>query len=116
MDRKYELTKNNRVITMVMIAIGIIAIAMGFMNDKTRAWAVLLQNDFYFTAMSLAATFFLAFNYAAQAGWAVAIKRVSEAITGFLKFGMIGLILICFFGRHDLYQWTHRELMDPSSP
>ena len=104
---------------MTMIAIGVVAIIMGFLTDKTRAWAVLLQNNFYFTAMSLGATFFIAFNYAAQSGWSVAVKRVAEAMGGFLKFGMIGMLLIFIFGHHDLYHWTHfslEELSDPNSP
>ncbi len=115
-DRKYELTKNNKIISLVMMAIGVVAVIVGFMTDSTRAWAVLLQNDFYFTAIALCGTFFIAFNYAAQAGWAVAIKRVPEAITGFLKYGMAGLILIFIFGHHDLYHWTHPELYDKASP
>ena len=101
---------------MIMVAIGIAAIVVGFMTDTTRAWAVLLQNNFYFTAISLAGTFFIAFNYAAQAGWSVAVKRVPEAMSGFLKFGMLGMILIFIFGHHDLYHWTHPELYDPKSP
>ena len=103
-------------IPLVMIAIGVVAIVMGFMTDKTRIWAVLLQNDFYFTAMALAGTFFIAFNYAAQAGWAVGIKRVPEAMSGFLKYGMVGLILIFIFGHHDLYHWTHHTLAELSDP
>ena len=117
MDRKYELTRNNKMIPMAMMAIGVIAIAMGFMNsDKTRVWAVLLQNNFYFTAMALAGTFFVAVNYVAQAGWSVGIKRVPEAMSGFLKYGMLGMILIFALGHHDLYHWTHKELYDPNSP
>ncbi|MEO8086142.1 MAG: quinol:cytochrome C oxidoreductase [Bacteroidota bacterium] len=103
-------------IPLVMMAIGVLAVVMGFMTDKTRAWAVLLHNDFYFTAIALCGTFFIAFNYAAQAGWAVAIKRVPEAMTGFLKYGMAGLILIFIFGHHELYHWTHPELYDKASP
>lgn len=103
-------------IPLVMIAIGVVAIVMGFMTDKTRIWAVLLQNDFYFTAMALAGTFFIAFNYAAQAGWAVGIKRVPEAMSGFLKYGMVGLILIFIFGHHDLYHWTHHTFAELSDP
>src|ERR1043165_4754924 len=104
-DRKYELNKNNKIIPLVLMAIGVIAIVVGFMTDSTRAWASLLTSDFYFTAIALASAFFIAFNYAAQAGWAVGIKRVPEAITGFLKYGMAGLILIFIFGHHDLYHW-----------
>lgn len=116
MDRKYELTRNNKLIPMIMMVIGVIAIVMGFMTDKTRAWAVLLQNNFYFTAMALCGTFFVAVNYVAQAGWAVSIKRVPEAMMGFLKFGMLGMILIFTFGHHDLYHWTHSYLYDVNSP
>ncbi len=116
MDRKYELTKNNKVIPVVMMIIGIAAVVTGFMTDTTRTWASLLQNNFYFTAMALCGTFFMAFNYVAQAGWSVAIKRVPEAVGGFLKFGMAGMLLIFIFGQHDLYHWTHHELYDPASP
>lgn len=119
MDRKYELTRNNKMIPLVMIAIGIVAIIMGFMTDKTRIWAVLLQNNFYFTAISLAGTFFISFNYAAQAGWAVGIKRIPEAMSGFLKYGMLAMIVIFIFGHYEIYHWTHfsfAELSDPKSP
>ena len=116
MERKYELTQNNKVIPMIMVAIGIVAVVIGFMSDKTRTWAVLLQNNFYFMAISLCGTFLMAFNYVAQAGWSVSIKRVAEAQGGFLKFGMIGLILIFIFGHHDIYSWTHAEFYDPNSP
>ena len=101
---------------MIMIAVGVVAIVMGFMTDKTRTWAALLQNNFYFTAMALAGTFFVAFQYVAQAGWAVGIKRVPEAMGGFLKFGMAGMIVIFLLGHHDLYHWTHAELYDKASP
>lgn len=101
---------------MIMIAVGVVAIVMGFMTDKTRTWAALLQNNFYFTAMALAGTFFVAFQYVAQAGWAVGIKRVPEAMGGFLKYGMVGMIVIFLLGHHDLYHWTHAELYDKASP
>jgi hypothetical protein len=115
-DRKYELTKNNKIVPMVMVAVGVIAIIMGFVTDSSRMWAVLLQNNFYFTAMALAGTFFVAVQYVAQAGWAIGIKRVPEAMGGFLKFGAVGMILIFIFGHHDLYHWTHKALYDVNSP
>src|SRR4051812_43607144 len=114
-DRRYELTKNNKLIPMIMMAVGVIAIIVGFMTDVTRTWATLLHNNFYFTAMALCGTFFVAVNYVAQAGWAVGIKRVPEAMGGFLKFGAIGMILIFIFGHSDLYAWTHPEYYDPNN-
>ena len=116
MDTNYTLTKNNKTIPMIMIAIGLIAIVVGFMTDQTRAWAVLLQNNFYFTAIALAGTFFVAVQYVAQAGWATGIIRVPEAMGGFLKYGAIGMILIFILGHNHLYFWTHSEYYDPKSP
>ncbi|HRI40103.1 MAG: quinol:cytochrome C oxidoreductase [Bacteroidia bacterium] len=115
-DRKYELTQNNKVLPLVLMAVGVAAVAVGFMTDKTRAWASLLTNGFYFNAIALAGTFFVAVNYVAQAGWAVGIKRVAEAMGGFLKFSMAILIITFLGGHHDLYHWTHHELYDPNSP
>ena len=116
MDTKYTLTRNNKIIPMILMAIGVIAIITGFMSDSTRAWAALLHNNFYFMGLALAATFFVAVQYVAQAGWAIGFIRVPEAMGGYLRFAMPIMILIFIFGHHDLYHWTHAELYDPKSP
>jgi hypothetical protein len=115
MDTKYTLTKNDKTIPLIMIVIGVVAIVVGFMTDTTRTWASLLQNNFYFTAMALCGTFFVALNYVAQTGWTVVIKRVPEAMGAFLKYGAVGMILIFILGHHDLYFWTHGEYYDPKN-
>ena len=100
---------------LVMMAIGVITVIAGFMTDKTRIWAVLLQNDFYFTALGLCGIFFVALQYVAQAGWTVGFKRIPEAMGGFVKFGMLGLIIIFLLGHNELYFWTHTGISDPKS-
>ena len=115
-DQKFELNQNNKVLPLVMIAIGVVAIAIGMIADPTRAWASLLINNFYFNAIALAGTFFVAVNTIAQTGWSVGLVRVPEAMGGFLKYSMIGMILIFIFGHHDLYFWTHPEYYDKASP
>jgi len=116
MDTKYTLTKNNKILSMVLMAIGLIAIVTSFSTDPTRAWAALLHNNFYFMSIALASTFWVAVQYVAQAGWAIAFIRVPEAMGGYLKYGMLFMILIFIFGHHTLYHWTHAELYDPKSP
>jgi hypothetical protein len=116
MDRKYELTRNNKIACIIMILIGVIAVIVGFSTNSDRAWASLLHNNFYFMAISLCGTFFMAVNYIAQAGWSVGIKRVPEAMGGYLKFGMLAMILIFIFGHHDLYHWTHYSFEELSNP
>ena len=116
MDQKFELNQNNKVLPLVMIAVGVAAVAIGFMSDPPRTWASLLINNFYFNAIALAGTFFVAVQLIAQSGWSVAVIRVPEAMGAFMKYGMLGMILIFVFGHHDLYHWTHPELYDKASP
>ncbi|MBA2581968.1 MAG: quinol:cytochrome C oxidoreductase [Bacteroidetes bacterium] len=94
------------------MAIGVIAIAVGFMTDHethgTRVWANLLTNSIFFLGMGVCATFYIALNYAAEAAWGVALKRVFEAVAAFLPFGALALIIVLFAGTmhwHHIYHW-----------
>jgi hypothetical protein len=106
---EFNFKKNAKNFFMVLMAIGVVTIIAGFLINPHRTWSALLVNDFYFLAIALCGTFFVAVNTIAQAGWAVGFRRVPEAMGTFILFGGIGMILIFLFGHHDLYQWTHAE-------
>src|ERR1017187_3128210 len=106
---EFNFTKNAKNFFMVLMAIGVVTIIAGFLINPHRTWSALLVNDFYFLAIALCGTFFVAVNTIAQAGWAVGFRRIPEAMGTFIFFGGIGMILIFIFGHHDLYQWTHPE-------
>ncbi len=83
-------------------------------TPETRIWANLLLNSYYFLLFAVAALFFIAVNYAANAGWATLLKRVMEAITSYLPIGIISLIAVLYFGKEHLYHWVYyldQELM-----
>nr|WP_299202265.1 quinol:cytochrome C oxidoreductase [uncultured Brumimicrobium sp.] len=102
------------VVGIVFTGIGIIA-AMGDGNLGQKFMGNLLSNSFFFFSIAISAMFFLALQYATEAGWFVYIKRVIEAITGYLPVGM-GLLLITFItlsfmnGAH-IYMWMDPEVM-----
>lgn len=102
------------VVGIVFTGIGIIA-AMGDGNLGQKFMGNLLSNSFFFFSIAISAMFFLALQYATEAGWFAYIKRVIEAITGFLPVG-IGLLLITFItlsfmnGAH-IYMWMDPEVM-----
>jgi hypothetical protein len=80
----------------------------------TRLWANLLLNSYYFLLFAVAALFFIAVNYAANAGWATLLKRVMESISSYLPIGIISLVAVLYFGKEHLYHWVHyldQELM-----
>jgi len=118
----YNFTQKNKTIAFVLMAIGLVSVIAGFVTHSHQAWSNLLHNTFYFMAIALAATFFLAVQYAAEVGWSVVLKRILEAMGQFLPYGA-ALMLIVFFGNyiaahnggHYLYHWLHEELYDPAS-
>jgi len=102
------------VVGIVFTGIGVIA-AMGDGNLGQKFMGNVLSNSFFFFSIAISAMFFLALQYATESGWFVYIKRVIEAITGFLPMG-IGLLVITFItlsfmnGAH-IYQWMDPEVM-----
>ena len=74
-----------------------------------RVWANLLVNSYYFLLFGVGALFFVALNYAANAGWAVMVKRVAEGISGYIPFGLVLLMIALIFGGKEIYHWVHYE-------
>ena len=72
----------------------------------TRVWANLLMNSYYFWLFAVAAVFFIAVNYVANAGWAVMLKRIMEAQSSYLLIGSILLVGIILGSKDTLYHWV----------
>lgn len=113
----YIFSHTQRITSFVLMAIGAIAIIAGFATESHQAWSNLLWSAFFFTVISLAGTFFLAVQYAAEAGWSIGIKRIPEAMGKFLPYGS-AIILLILIGNyiagqssgHFLYHWWDPEL------
>ena len=43
----YTVTKNNKLISYILMAIGLVAIVFGFINDAHRAWPSLMVNNYF---------------------------------------------------------------------
>lgn len=125
---QYVFSDKTKRLTFVLMAIGVIAliggIVMAFASGGEhggdhghhgwgqRIWSNLLINGFYFFGIALAATFFLAVQYAAHAGWSVVFKRLFEALSSYMPVGAVVLFLVFITGTfhlHHLYHW-----MDPA--
>lgn len=115
---EFKVTKKANVFTLTLIVIGllftVLGIATGYSDHHfiTRFLSNGLINSFFFFSIALGALFFLALQYATETGWYAAIKRVIEAVMGYLPYG-IGFMLLVFIaltltnGAH-IYSW-----MDP---
>lgn len=87
---------------------------------ENKPWANLLTNNFFFLAVALGALFFMAVQYAAQAGWTVVLLRVMEAMTTFLWIPMVIMLIIIItgvmhVGGNHIWHWMAEGIMDPTS-
>lgn len=70
----------------------------------TRLWSSFLLSNVFYVGVAVLATFFIAVSNVADAGWYVMIKRIPEAMGGWLVPGSI-LLLVGLIGAGELYHW-----------
>jgi len=122
---EFKVTSKAKTLTLSMIIIGAVFLAIGIATNSgddhflTRLLTNGLINSFFFFSLALGMLFFLALQYATETGWYAAVKKVIEAIMGYLPYG-IGFMVLVFFaltitdGAH-VYGWMDPETVDPTS-
>ena len=84
-----------------------------------RPWAAFLVNTIFFMGIGIGTLFFLAIQYAAQAGWSAGILRVMEAVALFVGIPLLGMLFLVItgtMGMHLVWHWMQDGIMDPASP
>lgn len=108
MDKELTISSKFKNAAFALIGIGIIAFIYGFIKHPERAWANLLINNYYFLALTIGATFFMALQYITQSGWSSGFVRIPQAIANFFPVLLL-LMIPLLFGLHHLYHWSHAE-------
>lgn len=108
MNIRFTLTPRYTNIAIACIVAGMLTIAYGFYFDADRIWASLLLNNFYFLSLALGASFFMALQYITHPGWSAMFRRVPEAMSAYIPFAGIAMLLL-YFGVHNLYEWSRPE-------
>lgn len=122
---EFVITSKAKRFTLVLMILGVIGIALGLAMEKgghgnhapstiTHILANVLVDSFFYFAIGLGALFFLALQYATETGWYASIKRVIEAVAGFVPYGAgilaVALLTITFMDGAHIYVW-----MDPKT-
>ena len=116
---EFEITKKAKRNTLLIASAGLVLTTIGIINGiddnhfMTRFMVSGLFNSFFFFALGLGALFFLALAYATETAWYAAVKRVIEAVAGFLPYGigLLGIVLLTITildGAH-IYAWMNPE-------
>ena len=62
MENRFVFKKSYKIVFMVCIVVGVVALAMGLLSkniESSRFWANLLLNNYYFLALALGGVFFV---------------------------------------------------------
>src|ERR1017187_6434653 len=120
MIEKFKFSSKAKTLFISTGALGLALIISGLIFDKgetTRFWANYLLCNFYFLAFSIIAVAWMSIQYLAKASWPTVLKRITEAISGYMLIGIVATLI--FFlssfigdktnGIYCLYSWSHIE-------
>ncbi|MEJ6687199.1 MAG: quinol:cytochrome C oxidoreductase [Crocinitomicaceae bacterium] len=118
---EFQITKKAKKNIYVLLGIGLVLTLVGVITGfddhhfSTRLLTNGLIDTFFFFAMGLGALFFLSLAYATETGWYAAVKRVIEAVAGYMPYGiaLLGLVLliITFMDGAHIYSWMDPEVV-----
>ena len=89
----------------LVVAVGGLTLVLGLSFSSQRLWPNLLLLSFYLLTVSLAGVVFIALQYVTGAHWAVALRRVPEAMAKLIPLGGAGLLAILMV-HPALYSWA----------
>ena len=109
-DEQFEFAGKAKTWSLAAIAIGVVAIALGFLTGQVeRTFSNLLLMAYYATGVSLAGAFFCAIQYVTQAGWSASILRVPHAFIKIIPIPAIILVIVIIAGLSFKHTITNEE-------
>jgi len=109
-DEQFEFKGKAKTWSLVMIAVGVIGIAYGFLSSNgERTFANLLLMGYYFACVCICGIFFCAVQYVAQAGWSASILRIPQAFAKTLPYAAIVLLVIICSGLYFTHTGANED-------
>jgi hypothetical protein len=131
-EEKYVITSANKKWAFGLMIIGALLALIGYLTYHPhveglgehdlhhlvtkRLLGNILIDGYFFFLIATCAIIFVTISQLANAGWYVAIRRIPEAMSRFMPFGALVIILVSVFGIGYLYHWAHEGIMDPNAP
>jgi hypothetical protein len=100
-----RLSSTARWTLVALAAVGAIAVAAGAAIDPHRMWANWMLVSYYALTLALGGLCFVAIHYASGATWAVAIRRVPEALASVVPLAAAATAVV-LIADPGLYPWT----------
>ena len=101
------LPKGFAAVCWILIAIGVVAFALGARGaTASRAWGMLLVSTVFFLGIAQAGVVIAAILKVAVGNWGRSISRIAEGLCAFLPVGFVLVAAILLGGAGHLYPWV----------
>lgn len=90
---------------------GVATSVIGLFIAPDRAWSSLLVATFFLLSLGVGGAVFVALTYVTGAGWAVAFRRIPEAMARTLPFSGVAMLIVLALRMHA-YGWHHHGTGD----
>jgi hypothetical protein len=94
----------------ILLVIGAIGIALAFVVNSERAMFNYLIMYMFILSISVGSLGLVGLEYISGASWSTPFRRISEFLASVIPLLLI-LVIPIVFGMHDLFEWTHTEVV-----
>ena len=81
-------------------------------QDPQHFWYSYLTALAVFVCFGLGGLFFTIIQHVTRAGWSIVVRRIAENAMITLPVLCLFALPVVFMGAHDLYEWTHLEVVE----
>ena len=110
MKEQLIVSRNFKIVTLVLVCIGVITFISGLVLYPQLTWANYLIVNYYFISLAMGGLFFFVLQNITQSGWSSAFQRVSEAMMLYIPISSVFFILL-FFGIKAIYPWANDAIV-----
>lgn len=95
----------------IMLLVGLMILGASFVFTPQRAFFDYLWIYLFLVSIAVGSLALVALEYLVGATWSTPFRRVTENLASLIPV-LIILVIPLFFGLHDLYHWTHHDVVE----
>jgi|CXWJ01.1.fsa_nt_gi hypothetical protein len=113
---QYKFEGKAKTLSIALMVIGVVALGISFATGYHQTWANIMHANFYFMGIALGGLFWYSVQYAAEVGWSVAVIRIPQAMSQYLWFPGVVMLIIFFAHGSHIWHWMHDEFYVETLP
>ena len=112
----YKITDSGKIgnISLILGVVFLGISVLGYTSDREHFFLNYLTAYIFWLSIALGGMFITMIHHVTNASWSTVIRRITENMAATMPVLVI-LFIPIIFGMHDLFHWSHPEVMDASS-